>query len=325
MKAIVYERYGPPEVLELREIAVPPVGDGDVIVRVRATSVNPLEWHTMTGDPYLVRTEAGLRRPKTGRLGVDFAGLVEAVGKDVTAFSPGDEVFGGKKGAFAEYVVVPADSAIVAKPASVSFEEAAAVPVAGVTALQALRDKGHVQRGQNVLVHGASGGVGTFAVQIAKALHAHVTAVCSTQKIELVRALGADRVVDYTQEDFTRTDERYDVVLDVAGGRTWSELRRVLAQRARVVVVGGRKRPGTVLGPFRQLIRMYGASLGSTRRVVPLLASIEREPIEALRELIADGRMRPVIDRRYELSEIRQALAYLADGHASGKIVVTVP
>ena len=228
MKAAVRDRFGSPDVVELRDIEKPAPADDEVLVRVRAASVNPADWYEVTGRPYVGRTQMGLLKPKSNRLGVDYAGTVEAVGGNVTEFRPGDEVFGGRSGAFAEYVCVREDRAIVPKPANLTFEEAAAVPVAALTALQGLRDKGQVQPGQKVLINGASGGVGTFAVQIAKALGAEVTGVCSTPNVDIARSLGADHVIDYTREDFTRSDERYDLMLDIAGSRSWSECRRVL-------------------------------------------------------------------------------------------------
>jgi NADPH:quinone reductase-like Zn-dependent oxidoreductase len=243
MKAIRYYRYGPPDVLELRDVGMPAVGDAEVLVRVRAASVNPLDWHFMRGAPYLVRMMAGLSRPKPSatRLGADMAGSVEAVGKNVTGFRPGDEVFGGleERGTLAEYISIRADAVVLEKPAGLTFEQAAAVPVAAFTALQALRDKGRVQPGQKVLVNGASGGVGTFAVQIAKALGAEVTGVCRTANVEMVASIGADQVVDYTREDFTQARRRYDLLIDIAGNRTLSETRRVLVPKGVLVVVGG--------------------------------------------------------------------------------------
>src|SRR5438046_6851597 len=242
MKAIVYCDYGLPN-LKLQEIEKPTPADDQLLVRVRAASVNPYDWHFVEGTPKIVRlVGVGVRKAKDTRLGVDFAGTVEAVGKNVTQFKPGDDVFGGRGGAFAEYVCARANRAVALKPANLTFEQAASVNIAGITALQALRDKGKIQAGQKVLINGASGGVGTFAVQIAKALGADVTAVCSTKHVDLVRSLGADRVVDYTREDFTRLDERYDLVLDVAGSRGWRACRRVLAPKGTVVLIGGPKR-----------------------------------------------------------------------------------
>jgi NADPH:quinone reductase-like Zn-dependent oxidoreductase len=323
MKALTRTAYGLPDVVELAEIEKPAPADDEVLVRVRSASVNPVDWHELTGTPYLVRLQEGIRRPKSGRLGVDFAGTVEAVGASITRFQTGDEVFGGKHGAFAEYVVVREDRAVVAKPARLSFEQAAAVPVAAVTALQGLRDKGQLQAGQKVLVNGASGGVGTFAVQIAKALGAEVTGVCSPKNVDAVRALGADRVVDYTREDFTRDGVRYDLLLDIAGSRSWSECRRVLARDARLVVVGGPKN-NRLVGPASHMVKLVLASKGRSQTVVVFLAKLNREDLEVLRELLEAGSVTPVIDRRYDLGEVPEALAYLGKGHAKGKVVIAV-
>ena len=324
MKAIVYDKYGSPDVLELQEIDRPAVTDDGVLVRVHATSVNPVDWHTMMGTPYLVRLESGLRKPKREVLGVDFAGTVEAVGRDVKRFQPGDEVFGGRNGAFAEYVCVREDRAVAVKPANVSFEQAAAVPVAALSALQGLRDKGQIQQGQKVLINGASGGVGTFAVQIAKSFGAEVTGVCSTRNVDTARSIGADHVIDYTQEDFTQGGQRYDLILDIAGNRSWSDYRRVLSDKATLVVVGGPK-GGRWIGPLSQVIKLRLGSLGASRRVVaPFLAKMNKEDLVVLQELLEAGTVTPVIDRQYELSEVPEALRYLGDGHAQGKVVVTV-
>jgi NADPH:quinone reductase-like Zn-dependent oxidoreductase len=323
MKAIVYDKYGPPDSLELREIDTPVVTDDEVLVRVRAASVNPADWYTLTGTPYFGRVEMGLVKPKSNRLGIDFAGQVEAVGRNVTQFRPGDEVFGGRNGAFAEYVCVAEDRAVVPKPANVTFEEAAAVPVAALTALQGLRDKGQLQSGQKVLVNGASGGVGTFAVQIAKALGAEVTGVCSTRNVDLVRSLGADHVIDYTNEDFTRSDQRYDLMLDIAGSRSWSECRRVLNPKAIVVLVGAPK-GGRLIGPLGHIVKMRVAAFRSSRKVAFFLAKINKTDLEVLRELLESGKVKPVLDRQYELSEAPEAFQYLGEGHARGKVVITV-
>ena len=321
MKAIVRTTYGPPEVLEVGEIDKPVPAEDEVLVRVRATSVNPVDWHTLTGTPYLLRLQEGLRGPKSEQLGVDFAGTVEAVGANVTDVQPGDDVFGGRSGAFAEYVSVR--DAVVRKPPNLSFEQAAAVPIAGLTALQGLRDKGGLQSGQKVLINGASGGVGTFAVQIGKALGAEVTGVCSTRNVDQARSLGADRVIDYTQEDFTRSGERYDVLLDIAGNRTWKELTRVLADGATLVLVGGPK-TNRWIGPMGHLANLKLHSLGRSRRVAPFLAKLNKDDLESLGKLLEDGSVTPVVERRYELGETADALSYLGEGHAQGKIVLTV-
>jgi NADPH:quinone reductase-like Zn-dependent oxidoreductase len=324
MKAIVRHEYGPPDVLELGEVDRPPGAEDGVLVRVHAASVNPLDWHTLIGEPYLVRIEAGLRKPKSETLGVDFAGTVEAVGKSVTEFQPGDEVFGARTGAFAEYVSVREERAVVRKPANVSFEEAAAVPIAAITALQGLRDKGRLRTGQNVLINGASGGVGTFGVQIAKAFGATVTGVCRTHNVDMVRSIGADHVVDYTQEDFTRNGQRYDLMLDIAGNRSWSDCKRVLKDDATMVIVGGPK-TNRWIGPLGQgFTRRLASMLGSRKVVAPFLASIKKADLVVLQELLESGQVKPVVERRYELSDAPEALRYLGTGHAKAKVVITV-
>ena len=323
MRAIVRNTYGSPDVLELQEIDKPDVTDDEVLVRVRAASVNRADWYTLTGTPYVGRTQLGLLKPKSNRLGVDFAGTVEAVGRDVTQFRPGDEVFGGRSGAFAEYVCVREDRAVVPKPANVTFDEAAAVPVAAITALQGLRDKGQIQPGQKVLINGASGGVGTFAVQIAKAFGAEVTGVCSTRNVDLVRSIGADHVIDYTQEDFTRSDRRYDLMLDVAGSRSWSACRRVLNPQATLVIVGAPK-GNRLIGPLSHIVKVRLAALRSSQKVVFFIAKFNKADMAVLRELLEAGKVTPVMDGRYELSEIADALRYMGEGHCRGKVVITV-
>jgi NADPH:quinone reductase-like Zn-dependent oxidoreductase len=323
MRAIVQKVYGGPEVLELRDIDPPVVTDDGVLVRVHAASVNPTDWHLLTGKPYIARPAFGMLKPKQEVLGVDFAGTVESVGKDVKQFQPGDEVFGARGGSFAEYVCVAEDRAVVGKPARLTFEEVAAAPVAAVTALQGLRDHGHIQPGQEVLINGASGGVGTFAVQIAKSFGAKVTGVCSTRNVEMVRGLGADRVIDYTREDFTRSDRRYDLMLDIAGSRSWSECRRVLNRQATLVMVGG---PDTnrLLGPLSHLVKLRVASLRSSRKIAFFVTTVNKSDMVFLRDLLESGKVKPVIDRRYALTEIAEALRYLGEGHARSKIVITV-
>ncbi|MBA3716909.1 MAG: NAD(P)-dependent alcohol dehydrogenase [Actinobacteria bacterium] len=320
MRAVVHERYGRPDVLELRDVDVPEIEDDQVLVRVCAASVNPVEWYGVTG-PIFARIGGGLRRPKITSVGADLAGRVEAVGRDVKDLRPGDEVFGTGSGAWAEYA--PAREARLAvKPAGVSFEDAAAVPVAGLTALQGLRDHGEVQPGQKVLINGASGGVGTFAVQLAKWFGADVTAVCSTRNVELAWSLGADRVVDYTQEDFTKRGERHDLMLDIVGSRSFFQCRRVLTPEATVVPIGG---PMTYrgLGPLPHLAGTILKSKGRSQRVKFFVAKIGTEDLGLLAELLEAGTVKSVIDRRYELSRAGEALAYLGEGHARGKIIIT--
>src|SRR6266498_1053747 len=323
MKAIVQTAYGSPDVFELREIEKPVVDDDGVLVRVRAASVNALDWHLMRGIPSIIRLSTGLRRPKSPVPGVDVAGHVESVGRNVTRFRSGDEVYGMRTGAFAEYVGGK-EKNFVPKPAGLTFEQAAAIPVAAETALQGLRDKGQVRPGQKVLINGTSGGVGTFAVQIAKSFGAEVTGVCSTRNVDMVRSVGADHVIDYTQADFTRSEHRYDLMLDIGGGRSWSDCKRVLSPNARVVLVGGPK-PNRLTGvSLSHLVRTRLASLGRGRKVVLFLAKLNKEDLGVLRELLVAGNVTPVIDRRYELSEVPDALRYLGEGHSRAKSVITV-
>jgi NADPH:quinone reductase-like Zn-dependent oxidoreductase len=322
MKAIVHHRYGAPGVLEPRDVDKPALTDDGVLVRVRASSVNPAEWYAVTGRPYVARPAMGPLRPKHAVPGADFAGTVEAVGSAVTELRPGDAVYGGtSSGAFAEYVCVR--KAVVPKPANLTFEQAAAVPTAAVTALQGLRDKGRIRPGQKVLVNGASGGVGTFAVQLAKAFGAEVTGVCSTRNVDLVRSIGADLVIDYTRADFTRSGQRYDLLLDVAGSRSWPEYRRVLKPKATLVLVGGPK-ANRWIGPLGHVARVRLASLGASQKVVFFVAKFNREDFVVLQELLEAGKVTPVIDRRYALSELPEALRYLGEGHARGKVVISV-
>jgi len=323
MRAIVHARYGRPMpgVLDLREVAVPVPEDDQVLVRVRASSVNPVEWYGVTG-PYFARVGAGWRTPKDPRVGADLAGVVEAVGRDVEGLAPGDEVFGSGVGAWAEYAVAHA-TRLAPKPANVSFEEAAIVPIAGLTALQALRDHGKLQSGENVLINGASGGVGTFAVQFAKAFGADVTAVCSTRNVEQARALGADRVVDYTTEDFTRLGIRHDLMVDIAGSRSFLACRRVLTPDARFVVVGG-KMSYRGLGPLPHIAGTMLKSRLRSQTTTFFVAKVTTEHLSLLCDLIEAGKVRPVVERIYSLSEAREALAHLGEGHARGKIVISV-
>ena len=321
MQAIVMHRYGSPDDLELKHIPRPVVGDDSVLVRVRAASVNPLDWHTMRGQPYVIRMTEGLRKPRTKVLGVDVAGHVEAVGKNVTQFQSGDEVFGHHGGAFAEYVS-GREHNFVLKPAHLPFEQAAAIPVAGFSALQALRDKGQLQPGQRVLINGAAGGVGTFAVQIAKAFGADVTGVCSTWNVDLVRSIGADQVVDYTREDFTKRRQRYDLILDVAGTRSLLAYRRVLASHGILVLVGGAK--ARWLAPLPRWLTAVVLSRFVSQRMLPFLAQHSKQDLVVLKELVEAGKVTPVIDRTYPLSKTPDAIRYLEQGHARGKVVITV-
>jgi NADPH:quinone reductase-like Zn-dependent oxidoreductase len=321
MKAMVRRTYGGPEVLELAEVEKPEVTDDGVLVRVRASSINRGDWYGLTGKPLVTRPMIGLFRPKSELFGGDFAGTVEAVGKDVTDLEPGDEVFGGRSGAFAEYVNVR--TGVTRKPANFTFEEAAAVPIGALTALQGLRDKGGLQRGQKVLINGASGSVGTFAVQIAKALGAHVTAVCSTRNVEIARTLGADRVVDYTKEDFTRTGESYDLLLDIAGSKSWSACKRVLEPNGILVMVGAEPR-SRLLGPLGHTLWLRLRAMLSRRRATFFIAKFNRPDMAVLRELCESGKIRPVVDERYDLSQIGDALRSMGEGHVQGKLVVTI-
>jgi NADPH:quinone reductase-like Zn-dependent oxidoreductase len=323
MKAAFHERYGLPEVVELREVDKPAIEDHQVLVRVHASSVNPAEWYAITG-PWFVRLfGTGIRRPKDPRVGSDLAGRVEAVGSDVTEFQPGDEVFGTGGAAWAEYAAAR-EVRLVPKPANVSFEEAAAVPIAALTALQALRDHGQLQPGQRVLINGASGGVGTFAVQIAKALGADVTAVCSPRNVEQARELGADRVVDYTQEDFTKLDVRHDLLIDIAGSKPFGKLRRVLTPEATVVIVGAKFPANHGLGPLGHVIRMRLGGLVKSQKVKFFMAKITKEDLAVMQELLDSGKVKTVIDRTFELTQVDDALSYLGEGHARGKIVITM-
>jgi NADPH:quinone reductase-like Zn-dependent oxidoreductase len=326
MKAIVYHDYGSADVLRLEEIERPIPDDNQMLVRVRAASVNPLDWHYIRGTPYFLRMDAGLRKPKEIRLGVDYAGTVESVGKNVTQFKPGDEVFGGRTGAFAEYVTVRAERGVVLKPANLTFEQAASVPVAAITALQALRDKGKIQAGQKVLINGASGGVGTFAVQIAKSFGADVTGVCSTRNVEMVRSIGADQVIDYTKEDATKSERVYDLILDNVGNRSLLEWSRVLKPKGILVTVGGGgPNDSPWFGSF--LVRPIKALMLSpfvSQKFDMVLAELNKQDLTILGNLMQAGKVKPVIDRRYSLSEVPEAIRYLEKGHARGKVVITL-
>ncbi|HYM78670.1 MAG TPA: NAD(P)-dependent alcohol dehydrogenase [Candidatus Dormibacteraeota bacterium] len=320
MKAIVYRNYGAPDVLRYEEREKPVPGDNEVLIKVRAASVNPYDWHFMRGEPYPLRLVAGLRAPKDHRLGADVAGEVEAVGKNITQLKPGDAVFGTCRGALAEYAC-SSESRLAPKPEGVTFEQAASVGIAAITALQALRDKGHIQPGQNVLVNGAAGGVGTFGVQIAKTFDANVTGVCSAKNLDTVQSIGADHVIDYTSEDYTRSRQSYDIILDCVGNHSLSINRTVLSPKGIYVGAGGQggrwmidTLAGMIAAP---LMSWFGG-----RKLVSLLANINREDLTIVGELIASGKVTPVIDRRYTLSETADAIRYLEGGHARGKVVI---
>jgi NADPH:quinone reductase-like Zn-dependent oxidoreductase len=325
MKAIVYQDFGSPDILRCEEIDKPIPGDNEVLIKVRAASVNPLDWKLMKGGPFIVRLLLGLGKPKIKRPGVDMAGQVEAVGRNVTQFKPGDEVFGTCRGAFAEYATsqsVPGmKSVLVRKPANVTFEQAASAPVAALTALQGLRDKGQIQQGQKVLINGAAGGVGTFAVQIARSFGANVTGVCSTRNVDMVRSIGADLVIDYTKENFTKSGQRYDIVLDCVGNRSFSEWRRVLNPKGILVGVGA---PADV--PLSRLVAgLIGDLVGSvfvSQKIAIFIARVNQKDLTILGEFLATGKVTPVIDRRYRFSEARQAFRYAAEGHTRGKLII---
>jgi NADPH:quinone reductase-like Zn-dependent oxidoreductase len=322
MKAIVQDEYGSPDVLKLREVDKPAVNDDEVLVRVRAASVNPADWHYMRGVPYIMRPQSGLGKPKNAVLGRDISGEVEELGKSVTRFSAGDDVFANVEGGgFAEYASV-SETILVLKPAILTFEQAAAVPLAALTALQGLRDAGKLQPAQKVLIIGASGGVGTFAVQIAKSFGADVTGVCSTRNVELVRSLGADDVIDYTQEDFTQSGQLYDLILQLAGTRSPSDCRRALTSRGTLLLSSGESR-GRWIGPVGRMIKAAALSPFVGQKLGSFLAKSDQKDLEFVKELIEAGKVKPVIDRTYPLSETPEAIGYLEEGHARGKVVIT--
>ena len=325
MKAIVYCDYGLAN-LKLEDIEKPVPNDDQILVKVRAASVNPYDWHFIEGTPKIIRLMGvGLRKPKDTRVGVDFAGTVEAVGKNVTQFKPGDDVFGGKGGAFAEYVCRRAEGAVALKPANITFEQAASVNIAGITALQGLRDKGKVQPGQKVLINGASGGVGTFAVQIAKSYGAEVTGVCSTRNLDLVRSLGADHVIDYTKEDFAKSEQRYDVILDNVPNHSLSECRRILTPKGKYIMIGGGgPNEGRWIGPFGRVIHTLLLSPFISQQMGMMMADANHKDLTILADMMQAGTVKPIIDRTYPLSQIADAIRYLEQGHARGKVVITL-
>jgi len=323
MKAIVYRCYGSADVLSLEDIEKPAPADNEVLIKIKAAAVNPLDWHYMRGTPYIMRLlGAGLGTPSNIRMGVDFSGKVEAVGKDVSRFKPGDEVFGGGAGAFAEYITVTEDRALVLKPANLSFEEAAAVPIAAITALQALRDRGQLKSGQKVLINGASGGVGTFAVQLAKSFGAEVTGVCSARNAEMVRSIGADHVIDYKTEDYTESGQQYDLIIDMVGNHPLSANRRVMTPDGTMVIIGGPSSNwiGPLMGPIKAMF--YSPFVGQDFSM--LIAKMRKADLTVLAGLMAAGEVTPVIDRHYRLSEVPAAIRYSEEGHARGKIIINI-
>ena len=322
MKAAVYTRYGPPDVVQFADVDKPVPKDNEVLIKVRAASVNPLDWHYMRGTPRFLRLMAGLRKPNVTRLGVDVAGRVEAVGRNVTQLRPGDEVFGSCRGAFAEYACT-SESALVTKPDNVTFEQAAAVPVAAYTALQGFRDKGRIRPGQKVLINGAAGGVGTLAVQIAKSFGADVTGVCSTRNVGMVRSLGADQVIDYTQQDFTKSGERYGLIFDLVGNHSLSACRRVLNPKGIYIGAGGGQ-GGSMIGLLAHWVAELVLSRFMGQKFVTLLAKRSKADLTVMRELMEAGKVTPVIDKCYPLSEVPEAIRYLEEGHARGKVIITL-
>jgi NADPH:quinone reductase-like Zn-dependent oxidoreductase len=328
MKAIVYHQYGSPDVLELTQVEKPAPRDDEVLLKVHAASVNPADWHLLRGDPYIARLQLGLRKPKERVLGCDVAGQVEAVGKNVAMLRPADEVFGSPFmhgfGAFAEFVYVSEDL-LAPKPATLSFEQAAAVPLAASTALQGLRDHGRIEPGHKVLIIGASGGVGTFAVQIAKSFDAEVSGVCSTRNVEMVRSIGADHIIDYTQEeDFTQSGQKYDLIFQLAGTHSPSECRRALTSKGTLVLISGESE-GRWIGPVDRIIHVLVLSPFVSQKMASFTVKPNKEDLQFLEQLIESGKVTPVIDRTYSLSETPEAIRYLESGHARGKVVIRMP
>jgi NADPH:quinone reductase-like Zn-dependent oxidoreductase len=325
VRSVVYSKYGSAEVLEIAEIPIPTVTENQVLVKVQAVSINPADWHFMRGTPYLVRLQSGLTKPKIGKFGLDMAGVIESVGANVTEFKVGDEVYGESMGALSDFAVFGKNS-LALKPVSLNFEEAAAVPMAGFTAIQALRDKARVKAGQKVLIVGASGGVGSFAVQIAKAFGADVTGVCSTGNVEMVKSIGADRVIDYTKEDFLVGAEKYDVIVQTAGNYTLKQLRAALASGGTLVLAGDSSGVKAVFGMgfVFGMLKALVISKFTKHNIPPFLAKRSKEDLDALTDLIEAGKLRPVIDRRYRMAQVAEAVTYLEAGHARGKVVITL-
>jgi len=323
VKAIVYYEYGPPDVLRCEDVERAIPGDAEVSVKVRAASLNPYDWHFMRGEPYAIRLMAGLGKPKNKHLGADVSGIVDAAGRNVTQFKPGDSVYGVCQGAFAEFACT-AETKLVKKPEAVSFEHAASIPIAALTALQALRDKGKLQPQQTVLVNGASGGVGTFGVQIAKSLGAKVTGVTSTRNLELVRSLGADDVIDYTTHDFTKGDQRFDLILDCVGNHSFSDCCRVLNRRGTLVPAGG-KTDNWMIKPIASMVSAMVHSIFVSQKQVSIFAKMNQPDLLAINELLVSGKVTPVIDRTCALHEVPDAIRYLEQGHARGKVIMSLP
>ena len=329
MKAMVYTKYGSPDVLQIKEVEKPTPKDNEVLIKVQAAAANPADWHLMRGEPFIARLNSGLFKPKNTIPGIDIAGYVEAVGRNVKEFQPGDEVFGdcGWGGGFAGYVCVTENN-ILLKPANVTFAEAAAVPVAAITALQGFHHKGVIQPGQKILINGAAGGVGTFAVQIAKSFGAEVTGVCSTRNVEMVQQIGADHVIDYTKEDFTRNEQKFDFILDNVGNRSVSDLKRALSQKGNCAIIGftslGRLFQQMLLGPLVSKTGCLPGRQAGKRVSLMGTAQMNKKDLMFLKELLESGKVKPVIDRTYTLREAAEAIRYLEEGHARGKVVITV-
>lgn len=323
MQAVVHHHYGSPDVLELQEIAKPTPAEGQVLIRVRTASVNPYDWHFLRGMPSFLRLFIGMRRPKSPRLGADVAGIVEAVGANAAPFKPGDAVFGTAKGSFAEYACA-VTSQLAVKPQEISFEQAACLPIAGITALQGVRDKGKVQTGQTVLINGAAGGVGTFAVQIAKSFGARVAGVSSTRNVELLRSIGADEVIDYTREDFARSGQHYDLFFDLVGNRSLTDCLRAVQPRGTYISCGGGGPDRSTMNLLAGLLQNAVRSCFAKQKMPGLLAKINREDLAFLADLVQTGRVIPVVDRTYSLPEVAEAIRHVESGHARGKVVISV-
>ena len=322
MKSVSYRCYGSPNVLEYKDSPKPTISDDEILVKVYAAAVNPLDWHYMRGAPYLMRLMSGLGAPKHTGMGRDFSGIVESVGKNITKFKAGDEVFGGASGAFAEYITIREERALVLKPSNMTFQQAASVPVAGITALQALRDKGNLQTGQKVLINGASGGVGTFAVQIAKSFGAEVTGVCSTRNLDMVRSLGADHVIDYKKDDYTTNGVQYDLIIDMVGNHSLLENRQALTPEGTMVMIGQEK--GNWIAPLKGPISALMISPFVEQEFVMFIAQLKKDDLETLGNLMREGKVTPVIKKRYPLSEVAEAIRFSEKGHAQGKIIIEV-